>query len=260
MIIDGNSVLVFWSSSTQVRNQIRIPCKCREKNFQMMSATESTQDDCCNVLTLFYSFHRSHIGVHTALLISEPYIHSSIKSQPLTSRIKALDVFLTSNPRLSYHYTPSPSSSHNIRCRNPKQSSTWTTKPTRNLNLERSSLFFWKQETSTTNTHFENRMCLLRQHWTVRATSFSSILNAGLKIPLICLWPGVQKRTHVDIKGGQRPEWDGEVRFNIKKNTGAKFRKLEVSCYSQEPRSEDLMGQGVVDITETLKTGEFDGE
>lgn len=70
---------------------------------------------------------------------------------------------------------------------------------------------------------------------------------------------GAQKRTHVDIKGGQRPEWDAEVRFKVMKNSAAKYRKLEVECYSQEPRSEDLMGKGVVDIGETIRTGEFDG-
>lgn len=70
---------------------------------------------------------------------------------------------------------------------------------------------------------------------------------------------GTTKRTAVDIKGGQHPEWDGEVRFPIMKNTGAKFRKLEVACYAKEPRSDDILGKGTVDITETLKTGEFDG-
>jgi len=70
---------------------------------------------------------------------------------------------------------------------------------------------------------------------------------------------GAQKKTRVDIKGGQHPEWDGEVRFTIMKNAAAKYRMLEVSCYAQEPRSEDLLGKGVVDISETLRTGEFDG-
>ncbi|KAF9048464.1 C2 domain-containing protein, partial [Panaeolus papilionaceus] len=69
---------------------------------------------------------------------------------------------------------------------------------------------------------------------------------------------GTTKQTAVDIKGGQHPEWDGEVRFPIMKNTGAKFRKLEVACYAKEPRSDDILGKGTVDITETLKTGEFD--
>ena len=71
---------------------------------------------------------------------------------------------------------------------------------------------------------------------------------------------GTQKRTHVDIKGGQHPEWDGEARFPILKSNAEKFRKMEVACYSMEPRSEDLMGKGTVDISETLRTGEFDGE
>ncbi|PPQ96243.1 hypothetical protein CVT26_005570 [Gymnopilus dilepis] len=70
--------------------------------------------------------------------------------------------------------------------------------------------------------------------------------------------PGIPKRTAVDIKGGQHPEWDGEVRFPVMKNASAKYRKLEVACYSQEPRSEDLMGRGMIDITQTLQTGEFD--
>ncbi|KAF8899902.1 C2 domain-containing protein [Gymnopilus junonius] len=69
---------------------------------------------------------------------------------------------------------------------------------------------------------------------------------------------GAHKRTPVDIKGGQHPEWDGEVRFPVMKSTSAKFRTLEVACYSQEPRSEDLMGKGILDITQTLQTGEFD--
>ncbi|KJA26271.1 hypothetical protein HYPSUDRAFT_159226 [Hypholoma sublateritium FD-334 SS-4] len=69
---------------------------------------------------------------------------------------------------------------------------------------------------------------------------------------------GTQKRTHVDIKGGQHPEWDGETRFPILKSNTEKFRKMEVACYSMEPRSEDLMGKATVDISETLRTGEFD--
>ncbi|KAF9484377.1 hypothetical protein BDN70DRAFT_928442 [Pholiota conissans] len=69
---------------------------------------------------------------------------------------------------------------------------------------------------------------------------------------------GAEKRTHVDIKGGQHPEWDGEVRFPILKNSAAKYRKMEISCFSVEPRSEDLMGKATVDISETLRTGEFD--
>jgi len=38
-----------------------------------------------------------------------------------------------------------------------------------------------------------------------------------------------------------------------------KYRKLEVSCWAKEPKTDDILGQGTVDITETLRTGEFDG-
>lgn len=71
----------------------------------------------------------------------------------------------------------------------------------------------------------------------------------------------VQKRSQVDIRGGQHPEWDSEVRFTVlkEKGPGGKNRMLEVACYSQEPKSEILLGKAIVDISDTLKTGEFDG-
>ncbi|KAJ7911503.1 hypothetical protein B0H13DRAFT_2009752 [Mycena leptocephala] len=69
---------------------------------------------------------------------------------------------------------------------------------------------------------------------------------------------GETKRTKVDIKGGQHPMWDEEIRFPIMKGTGDKSRKLEVSCWAKEPKKEDSIGQGFVDLAETLKTGEFD--
>ena len=70
---------------------------------------------------------------------------------------------------------------------------------------------------------------------------------------------GTTKQTKVDVKGGQHPEWDEELRFPVfesKKNA----RTLEVSCWSKEPRVDELVGKGEVDIAETLKTGEFDGK
>lgn len=70
---------------------------------------------------------------------------------------------------------------------------------------------------------------------------------------------GVSKKTHVDVRGGQHPVWDAELRFPIMKAASDKTRKLEVSCFAKERRSDDLLGKGIVDISETLKTGEFDG-
>jgi len=53
-----------------------------------------------------------------------------------------------------------------------------------------------------------------------------------------------------------------EVRYPIMKSTKSKHRKLEVACYSDEPRPlpDQLLGKAVVDLSDTLKSGEFDGE
>jgi hypothetical protein len=71
---------------------------------------------------------------------------------------------------------------------------------------------------------------------------------------------GKAKRTKVDVKGGQHPIWDEEIRFPVMKDTSAKHRKLEVACFAKEHRSDDILGKGTVDLTDTLRTGEFDGE
>jgi hypothetical protein len=47
---------------------------------------------------------------------------------------------------------------------------------------------------------------------------------------------------------------------DVPRDAGGKNRTLEVACYAKEPRGEDLIGLGTVDITETLRTGEFDGQ
>ncbi|KAJ7116429.1 hypothetical protein C8R44DRAFT_879800 [Mycena epipterygia] len=69
---------------------------------------------------------------------------------------------------------------------------------------------------------------------------------------------GETKRTKVDVKGGQHPMWDEEIRIPVMKETAEKFRKLEVSCWAKEPKKEENIGQGSIDLSETLKTGEFD--
>ncbi|KAH7925481.1 hypothetical protein BV22DRAFT_995360, partial [Leucogyrophana mollusca] len=70
---------------------------------------------------------------------------------------------------------------------------------------------------------------------------------------------GLTKRSKVDPKGGQHPVWDDELRFPVLVDPSEKNRTIEVSCWKEEPRGEDkLLGQGKVDISETLKTGEFD--
>jgi Ca2+-dependent lipid-binding protein len=70
---------------------------------------------------------------------------------------------------------------------------------------------------------------------------------------------GPQKRTAVDIRGGQHPVWDEEIRISVPRDPSEKNRFLEVSCWAKEHKTDDLLGQGKVDITDTLRTGEFDG-
>lgn len=70
---------------------------------------------------------------------------------------------------------------------------------------------------------------------------------------------GTTKKTQIDVKGGQHPVWDEELRFPVL-DQGKKGVVMEVSCWSKEPRSHDLVGKGELDISETLNTGEFDGE
>jgi len=67
------------------------------------------------------------------------------------------------------------------------------------------------------------------------------------------------KKTPVDVKGGQHPVWDSELRFAVLKAVSDKSRIIEVSCFAKEHRNDDLLGKGIVDITGTLKVGEFDG-
>ncbi|TFK49588.1 hypothetical protein OE88DRAFT_1632564, partial [Heliocybe sulcata] len=69
---------------------------------------------------------------------------------------------------------------------------------------------------------------------------------------------GVTRRTKADIKGGQHPVWDEELRFPVYKDSIDLHRELKVECWSKEPKADDMIGQGKMNIEETLTTGEFD--
>jgi Ca2+-dependent lipid-binding protein len=70
---------------------------------------------------------------------------------------------------------------------------------------------------------------------------------------------GATKQTPADPKGGQHPVWDAELRFPISKDPSKSNRTLTVSVFSEEKKDHSFLGEGTVDITNTLKTGEFDG-
>ncbi|KAF9061414.1 hypothetical protein BDP27DRAFT_361129 [Rhodocollybia butyracea] len=69
---------------------------------------------------------------------------------------------------------------------------------------------------------------------------------------------GVTKKTKVDVKGGQHPMWDDELRFPVLKDAAKKHRELEVSCWAKEHKDDTLLGEAKVDMTPTVKSGEFD--
>ncbi|OBZ72644.1 Ingression protein fic1 [Grifola frondosa] len=69
---------------------------------------------------------------------------------------------------------------------------------------------------------------------------------------------GTTKKTRVEERGGQHPVWDEELRLPVFNSSSEQHRSLQVSCWSKEPRVDELLCQGKVDISETLRTGEFD--
>ncbi|KAF9790660.1 hypothetical protein BJ322DRAFT_406224 [Thelephora terrestris] len=69
---------------------------------------------------------------------------------------------------------------------------------------------------------------------------------------------GKTYETPPDVKGGQRPEWDAEFRFPVYAAKSDSARQMEVTCWRAEPRQHEEIGKGKVDISDTLKSGEFD--
>jgi hypothetical protein len=95
-----------------------------------------------------------------------------------------------------------------------------------------------------------------------------------------------KRRTKAIKRGGQHPEWDEEVRFSIFEDIEDELARtadgddappppppkdaksprkikggytMKVQCYADDPREPDLIGEGVVDLTEVLTKGETDG-
>ncbi|KAI0637795.1 hypothetical protein C8Q77DRAFT_389385 [Trametes polyzona] len=100
------------------------------------------------------------------------------------------------------------------------------------------------------------------------------------------IFNGEKRRTKAIKRGGQHPEWDEEIRFELYEDTediphipelsdgpppppppksttkgppkvkGGKFMAL--ACYAEDPREPDLIGETKVDLTEVLTKGETD--
>lgn len=99
------------------------------------------------------------------------------------------------------------------------------------------------------------------------------------------IFNGEKRRTKAIKRGGQHPEWDEEIRFELyedvdelphvpgaetpppppPKSNGKGPPKVEggnylaIACYADDPREPDLIGESKVDLTEVLTKGETDG-
>lgn len=96
---------------------------------------------------------------------------------------------------------------------------------------------------------------------------------------------GEKRRTKAVKRGGQHPEWDEEVRFQLleeeedlskqiaagdappalppKNGKGPRNIKggnaMKLQCFADDPRDPELIGETSVDLTEALTKGETDG-
>ncbi|KAH8112667.1 C2 domain-containing protein [Phellopilus nigrolimitatus] len=61
--------------------------------------------------------------------------------------------------------------------------------------------------------------------------------------------------TEVDKRGGQHPVWDQDLHVQVSAAPTKENRTLKVSCYAKESKSDDLIGEGEVDVSDTLAVG-----
>ena len=93
------------------------------------------------------------------------------------------------------------------------------------------------------------------------------------------------QKTKPDKRGGQHPQWDEQLHFEIyddmedqlrnptdgsgsigasssfetqKKSQSKTSKSLRVACYADDAKDPEFIGEGIVDLTDTLKSGEFD--
>ncbi|KAI5116382.1 hypothetical protein M0805_005879 [Coniferiporia weirii] len=64
--------------------------------------------------------------------------------------------------------------------------------------------------------------------------------------------------TNIDKRGGQHPVWDQDLHLKVSAEATKENRNLKVSCFAKEPKDDVLIGEGEIDISETLTSGEFD--
>mgnify|MGYP000627958356 CR=1 FL=1 len=113
----------------------------------------------------------------------------------------------------------------------------------------------------------------------LKAKNLPNKRSIGKQDPYCVLQLGDElQKTKPDKRGGQHPTWDEQLHFEVyedmedatkgsvgqsgtvKGNSKKTPKVLKVSCYADDVRDPEIIGEGIVDLSTTFKTGEFDGE
>ncbi|KAJ1018567.1 hypothetical protein NDA16_004849 [Ustilago loliicola] len=120
----------------------------------------------------------------------------------------------------------------------------------------------------------------------LKARNLPNKKSIGKQDPYTVLSMGQeQQKTKPDKRGGQHPTWDEQLHFEIYEDmedalakdssnpTGSVSKAtsssaaakpkggkkvLKIACYADDNKEPEFIGEGLVDLTDTLKTGEFD--
>ncbi|GAC95010.1 hypothetical protein PHSY_002583 [Pseudozyma hubeiensis SY62] len=124
----------------------------------------------------------------------------------------------------------------------------------------------------------------------LKARNLPNKKSIGKQDPYTVLSMGQeQQKTKPDKRGGQHPTWDEQLHFEVYEDmedaltsastndtgsgSGSKAtsassaatikakggkKVLKVACYADDSKEPEFIGEGLVDLTDTLKTGEFD--
>ncbi|EST06981.2 C2 domain protein [Kalmanozyma brasiliensis GHG001] len=134
--------------------------------------------------------------------------------------------------------------------------------------------------TSAEPVHKGTLVCVV-----LKARNLPNKKSIGKQDPYTVLTMGHEsQKTKPDKRGGQHPSWDEQLHFEVyedmedalvkdaangsgsaSKATSASALKtkggkkvLKVACYADDSKEPEFIGEGIVDLTDTLKTGEYD--
>ncbi|CAG8448453.1 13402_t:CDS:2 [Funneliformis caledonium] len=91
----------------------------------------------------------------------------------------------------------------------------------------------------------------------IRAKNLATRDIIGKGDPFVTFRIGEEaKRIKAEKKGGQHPEWDEEVRFDLVDNPNNK--KMKIQVLNEDKREHILIGDSFIDLSQVLEKGEWD--